>query len=266
VVCPFSSVPGRYGQLTITGSTPGTGIIAILFSAGAVVGSQVRDVANENSVANYLENGNETGIATNTFVSGQSTDSFNDRLFAITSDALFPVVEQRVIRDIRQSLLNYRTVNGYFPYASSYASTLCSTGNTQGRVPLTIVFLLIFGCTAQNNWGGGATLPSWFSANNWHELLFYAVSSDCISVAGIALCNSLLGSPLTVGTASAQALLISAGRTLSGQIRPCPDTSSVPSCAPHYLDNVTANTDGNSTFTMPVASATNNDQLLIVSP
>jgi type II secretory pathway pseudopilin PulG len=254
------------GQLTITGTTPDTSIIAIVFSPGAVVGSQVRDVANENAVANYLENGNETGIATNTFVSGQAASDFNDRLLAITSDALFPLVEMRVIREIRQSLLNYRTANGYYPYASSYSSTLCSLGNTQGRVPLTITFLFIFGCVGQSSWGGAATLPTWFSANNWNELIFYAVSSDCISLAALALCNLLSGAPLTVGTTSAQALLISAGRTLPGQTRPCPDSSSVSTCAPHYLDNVTANTDGNSTFTVPVSSSTNNDRLLIVSP
>ena len=62
------------GQLTITGAAAASNVIAIVFAPGPVVGSQVRDGANQNAVTNYLEGGNETGIATNTFVTGQPTD------------------------------------------------------------------------------------------------------------------------------------------------------------------------------------------------
>lgn len=256
------------GLISITGTSPATSIIAVIFAPGAAVDAQLRDTANENTVANYLEGGNETGLGTNTFITGATTSIFNDRLLPLTANALFPVVEARVVRDIKDVLLSYRAANNYYPYANPYSDSVfywCNTGTTQGRVPLTINFFGFFGCTTQSNWSGSATLPSWFSANNWHQLLFYAVSGNCVTAANQVLCNNLLGAPLTVGTTSVNAVLISAGRTLTGQTRPCPDSSSVSTCAPHYLDNA-ANTDENTAFTSPENSSTNNDRLLVVSP
>ena len=86
--CPLNT--DNNGQITITGTAAATNVIAIVFSAGSVVATQVRDAANQNNVANYLEGGNETGMATSTFVSGIATDTFNDRLLAITSAEVWP--------------------------------------------------------------------------------------------------------------------------------------------------------------------------------
>lgn len=254
------------GQLTITGSAPATNVIAIVFSPEAVVGAQVRDAANENNVANYLEGGNETGIATNTFVSGQATTSFNDRLLPITSDALFPVVAVRVAREIRIVLLAYYAANGYFPNAnpfdvsvSSWGPYPCRDNVRQGRIPLTIQNPAQ--CLAQANWGGTYVLPSWFSTNNWNLVLFYAVASPCAG-AFDALCESL-GNPLNLFGSPTRALLIGTGRGFSSQAnRPCGATN----CTVIDLLEDAENTNGDDNFVNPVLSPTNNDRLVVVSP
>src|SRR5688572_11728711 len=54
------------GQLTITGMAPASNVIAIVFAPGALVGAQLRDAANQNNVAHYLEGENADGNTTYT--------------------------------------------------------------------------------------------------------------------------------------------------------------------------------------------------------
>ena len=171
------------GQLNIVGTAPASNVIAIVFAPGPVVGSQVRDGANQNNVTNYLEGGNETGIATNTFVTGQPTDAFNDALLPITSDALFPVVEMRVLREMRNALVVYRSniLHPYFPGANPYTDGTysCNYLTYQGRLPLNINL----GCAALADWG--TDLPVWFGTNNWQNVTYYVVSPCQIGVVAI---------------------------------------------------------------------------------
>ena len=251
------------GQLNIVGTAPASNVIAIVFAPGPVVGSQVRDGANQNTVTNYLEGGNETGIATNTFVTGQPTDAFNDALLPITSDALFPVVEMRVLREMRNALVVYRSniLHPYFPGANPYtdATYSCNYLTYQGRLPLNIQL----GCAALADWG--TDLPVWFGTNNWQNVTYYAVSPCQIGVGAIvlgaltALCAAT-GNLSVDGNTSVEAVVFTAGSRIAalGQSRPC---TSVSSC----LEG-TENTNGDNVFVSPVRSATNNDRLLIVWP
>jgi len=254
------------GQLTITGVAPASGVIATVFSPGAVVGTQARDTANQNNVANYLEGGNETGITTNTFVTAQATSSFNDKLLPITSDALFSVVTMRVVREIRTVLRAYYAANGYFPNANRFSVSTsglgpypCEDNLRQGRIPLTVRNPPQ--CTAQADWGGSYTLPSWFANNNWNRLLFYAVSAPCAGAVDI-LCDTL-GNPLTLMGSPARALMIGTGRGFTSQAnRPCGATN----CTVTDLLEDAENTNGNDVFVYPVLSPPNNDRLVVVSP
>lgn len=257
------------GQLVITGMAPAVNIIAIVFSPGAVVGNQVRDPANENNVANYLEGENSNGSPPidNTFVTAQATNAFNDGLLPITSDALFAVVEMRVLREMRNALVAYRSnpLHPYFPGANPYSDGTysCDYFTYQGRLPLNINL----GCTALADWG--TDLPTWFGANNWQNVTYYAVSPcqigvgaalpGLVSVALAALCG-LTPSLSVDGNPSVDALVFTAGSRIAavGQSRPC---ASVSGC----LEG-SENTNGDPVFTSPIRSATNNDRLLIVWP
>ena len=251
------------GQLNIVGTAAASNVIAIVFAPGPVVGSQVRDGTNQNAVTNYLEGGNETGIATNTFVTGQPTDAFNDALLPITSDALFLVVEMRVLREMRNALVVYRSniLHPYFPGANPYTDGTysCNYLTYQGRLPLNVNL----GCAALADWG--TDLPVWFGTNNWQNVTYYAVSPCQIGVGAIvlgaltALCVTT-GNLSVDGNTSVEAVVFTAGSRIAalGQSRPC---TSVSAC----LEG-TENTNGDNVFVSPVRSATNNDRLLIVWP
>jgi type II secretory pathway pseudopilin PulG len=95
-------------QLMVTGLTPAGNVIAIVLAPGPAIGAEQRDAASANSPANYLEGSNATpsppaGPNLN-YVALQPSDTFNDRLLAITSDMLFPEVERRVAREARACL------------------------------------------------------------------------------------------------------------------------------------------------------------------
>lgn len=105
------------------------------------------------------------------------------------------------------------------------------------------------------------TWPSWFFANNWHEVVFYAVASKCTKPAFPACGAS--GGLLSVTNLPApndniQTLVFMPGRPLSGQSRPC---AAVADC----LEDP-ENTDGDADFTKSAVTPAMNDRLLIVSP
>ncbi len=252
------------GDYTVTGTTPASNVIAVVFAPGGAVGNQQRDaitalcsttgttIARNRCVANYLEGGNESGGTS--FVTALSSSSFNDRLLLITPDNLFPAVVTRVALEMRTSLNSYYTTNGYFPNAAAFSDTTytCSPAVTQGRLPLNIVT----GCT-QSDWVLGA-FPPWFITSNWHQYIFYAVSSDCTSAATAAACIASGGLTVSGVSTNARALLIISGRAYTGQARPC---ATLNDC----LEDA-ENINGDSVFQQPVLSATNNDRLIIVSP
>ncbi len=280
-------------------------VVAIVFSPGNPLPGQDRSsstpapVCGGNTttantiVANYLEGGNQNGVATNIFVTAQSTDTFNDKLLPITREALFPVVEMRVARELRLSLRNYYAANGFFPLAAPFPNNTGAPGAYQGYVPTT-------GCVP------GVPdlptyLPAWFVANNWQQVMVYAVAPRCtpkintglISIALLAPppvcatgcinlvlaqiclfpqsvdpsvlnCNNTAAGPyLTVsGVGGIESIVFAASYGLGGQSRPC---NTITDC----LESVGGNSENinNDTFYVkPVRSNTNNDSLVIVSP
>jgi type II secretory pathway pseudopilin PulG len=194
------------------------------------------------TAANYLEGGNQNGAATNIFVTAQATNTFNDKLLPITSNELFSVVEMRVLHEMRNALVIYRSNNPYFPFANLYTDPTysCNPGASQGRLPLNIGST----CPGLGNWG--PELPAWFFPNYWQNVTYYAVSQT--------------GNLSVDGNPSVTAVVFTAGSAIAalGQNRPC---ASVSDC----LEGP-ENTNGDNVFVSPVRSATTNDRLLIVSP
>ena len=249
------------GQLTISGTAPANNVIAIVFAPGLVVGSQVQDTANVNTVANYLEGGNETSGAT-TFTTGAVSATFNDKLLPITTDALFSVVEMRVAREARAVLQAFYSANGFFPFANAYSDTSyqCTNSQQSDRIPR----FFTDNCKvdpADPDWKG-VTWPGWFFNNNWHQIVFYAVAQKCSKPSSPA-CSHAAAGMLTVNNMpppnnDIRAIIITPGRGFAGQTRPC---AAVTDC----LED-SENTNGDSVFVKSAITSTVNDRLVVVAP
>jgi len=277
------------GTLTINDSagaalyTGFNSVPAIVFAPGVSLGTQVRNVGaaspcgGNTIVANYLEGGNENGVATSTFFTGQATSAFNDKLLPITSDALFSVVNVRVAKEAIAALNSYRGTNSYYPFANSYGSAApynCTSGLIRGRFPITLT-----GC-GQTAWG--AELPGWFSLNNWNLVTHFAMSKACgqlglplgLDALAMGACD-LLGNlsgviglinavlplftddPITVTGVSAnvRALVIVTGRAQAAQVHACASEGQCMEDA--------ANTDGDSTYVKPSRFPASNDRMAL---
>ncbi len=257
-------------EYTVTGVSAASNVVAVIFAPGAVVGSQRRDAviascsttgtsrARNLCAENYLEGGNQDGNAS--FVGALSADAYNDKLMVITHDMLFKRVLQRVANHARAVLNSYYQNNAAFPTASALgsASNQCAPAVYQGRVPLPPTSNAPpEPCAMINTWTG-VNFEGWFSNNNWHHYLYYAVSPNCTNAAMAAACSAGGGLTVNSKSTSVRALLIATGRAYSVQNRPCATASDC-------LEDA-ENTNGDTVFTVPVASSTNNDQLIIVSP
>lgn len=108
-----------------------------------------------------------------------------------------------------------------------------------------------------------ATLPTWFTDNNWQDYIYYAVSNNCSAAyTGCAAAN------LTVGTHNnVHAVVVAPGVTL-----PVTEVLGIPQIRPSvvladYLDSI-ENTNGDTIFdaTSKMKANDYNDQPLIVAP
>jgi hypothetical protein len=278
---PFNSdTPGTF---TVSGSAPATNVVAIVFSAGGPVGTQVRDPANENNVANYLEGVNASGGTA--FSNALVSDTFNDRLLVITPNDLWPVVERRIAHEARVCLRDFSqqpSANSRFPWAAPVTDTTLFadvSGTTFGRIPQTLTNTgadlgdpsLIWPFDSIHDPGPPTkrcfqTLTWW---DDWRELLFYQVSNAYEP--GLGAPGACPANCLTVnGVGSVTAIVIVAGRTISAS----PDQSLRPSQksdptmyletdSASGIDNATGSVTGNYVRApvMPTGGARFNDKL-----
>jgi type II secretory pathway pseudopilin PulG len=284
------------GQITADGAIR---IVALLISPGAAVSGQIRDGANANLASNFLENGNENGSATNLYTSGNSS-AFNDRLMPIMREQLMPPVELRVARELRVNLQQYYTTNGYYPFAAMPNTTTCSNNLYAG-------ILHTASCTPASGVSlPDITLPPWFSANEWHKVLIYAVAPRCtpkidattttttswyLWIVNIGGCIDLsfLGMfgflcPLTTttttyaidksalgcnNTAAGPLLSVEAANNIQALLLPAGASIAAQPRPCTTLANCLEdieNTNGDYIFVRPQRSSTNNDNLVVVSP
>ena len=246
--CPLNS--DTKGMFVITGTSPATDIIAVVFAAGQSVGTQDRSAANQNTVAHFLEGGNETGIGTSTFVTGIATDAFNDRLLAVNGADVMTPVERRAAREILTLLQSYKTASsdGGGPLCDCYPWADISDGSSNngydtGRVPLLGAL--------PHTWGSlGITVPTWLTTNRWWWVFFYAI--------GGPVSESQSGSYLTVnGTYGTSVVLITTGPAGTGR----PITSwAGDSDWPTYVDD-SSNSDMGTWFDTPSSTAYARDRL-----
>jgi hypothetical protein len=186
---------------------------------------------------------------------------FNDKLIYITIDELMSALEQRAIREARNALRAYylasssNAVNRFYPYAAMLGDPnhACTEVTFAGTLPLDSALST---CTHPNV-GMNAFLPNWFIESQWQEFMHYVLANDC----SFAVPGCLTGGNITVGVqVNVNALLVSTGAALVGQVRPSNNLVD-------YLDSV-ENTDGDNDFDAVGTVLTNiyNDQMLIVEP
>jgi hypothetical protein len=257
--------------------------LAIVFAPGAPLPVQDRtsgtpsECGGNTNAANYLDSqtiggtpfNNATGGGTNSFVAAAASPGpadLNDRLLPITNDALFSIVEMRVLRELRNALRTYHAFRGYFPSANPFADTTetyaCDYLSFRGRPPLHIAA----GCPMFADWRTPEELPTWFGPNKWQNLTYYSVSPCRVGPAGpfqagIDTQCALQGDPKVDGT-PVPAVAFTTGRALAAQTRPSTQV-------PNYLDLVGASNENqnlDANFISPVRSTTNNDRLIVVSP
>jgi hypothetical protein len=241
-VVPLNS--NTSGQLTVTGIAPTDGAIAVIFAPGPVISGQNRSDANVNDVTQYLEGSNANGDTI--FISSVPSNTFNDRLLAITPEIFFPAVEMKAARELRKTLESYYKVNRYFPPASAFDAS-CTSPN-QGMILTTPATCAL----KHSTW----TPQPWFLPNQWERLLFYAVAPACADQ--LALDCTGAGGFLSVnGASGVRALIIAPGKPYPGQTRPC---ASISDCLEP------PNTASFPAFTHTPGSATSNDRVVIVAP
>ena len=282
--------------------------VAVIFAPGAATGGQVRDatttacattgtaIPRTLCAANYLD---ATAAADNaapppavptqpvTFIAADATDTFNDRLLAIVTSDVIPLVERRVASDLRRTLVQYREAsrNGIaaispphgcncYPWADSDHNGTSDVGQNRGRIPLT---------ASPHNWGTTFTvavpdptklytipnLPTYFQANNWHTVIHYTVGQKALQNFGEAptLCLSCIellpSAPDLKGTLSIDknpghaVVLITPGS--AGANRPKGWTGNWG----HYIDDA-GNRDGDNRFVTPASKANDRDRLTTI--
>lgn len=111
--CDYAVNSDTLGQLTVTGLSPATNVIAIIFAPGPALGGQDRTGANVNVAANYLEgeNGDASNDTFETRVRCVATDAtcagnlpFNDQMILITQADLFDAVENVVAKRLESQI------------------------------------------------------------------------------------------------------------------------------------------------------------------
>jgi hypothetical protein len=205
--CPLTS--DTRGQLTVTGSAPVNYAIAVVFAPGQAVANQLRNAANQNTAAHFLEGENADGNNA-TFDTAAASTTFNDQLLAVTSFNLMPPVEQRVAREMIRYLNGYRAATGVYPWAD------LGDGNSNGDIVTPAAYnrnRFPCGNALPTNWGSGGTpvLPAWLangcaSVTGWAGVIYYAVAKNRLQNGG-ASCG-----PPTQCSASTLSVTNSGGR------------------------------------------------------
>jgi len=254
------------GGVTVDGAGD---VVAVIIAPNGPLTGQSRNTG-PNNASNYLEDENNNGDLVFATQASSPTIEFNDSLLAITRKELMEAVEKRVLGEARRVLQTYYSTNNYCPYAADLGSTAGSQWGMNGQLE---GFLPIDAGGTSPNPPIPFSSPGWFRQNQWPNFVYYTLANACQSTTPGCSGSGLL----TVGGATnAQALLISAGRTITtppftakGSAQ---DRTSLPPPPPpwsvnEYLDSA-ENTNGDPVYDAAGTQITPsyNDQMKIVAP
>ncbi len=242
----------RDGSTLLTPS--GNEAVAIILAPGNITGSQQRNSsADKVTAANYLDaaNGKNNATAAGPFIAADKSETFNDRLLVVRTRDFMQTVENRVAKELKSILENYRAANGVYPYpapfSSCYTNPTCTsdTNICRGRLPYTAL---------PQDWGGNYSLPQtpggspWFINNRWFTVVYYSAGTSRLSTAP-AGCNATLD----VSGSSVSALFFLPGTPLGSVTRTYPNNK-----LSWYLEDA-ENQNMDSSYITPTANS--NDHL-----
>jgi hypothetical protein len=240
------------GSITVYQDSTATVVTAeavvVIFTPGPVVPGQVRDAANANNPANYLDvtGGVNNSIAAGPFISAQASSTFNDRLLVITTADLMPVVEKRVAREMRALLSAYRATSACacYPWAANDFDDDSVIGKRRGMVPMEDA--------EPHSWASlGITVPSWMASsspnNKWGRLFYYAVAPSVVA-------TPTAGTLTVDGAAGKDLVLITTGP--AGASRPSSNLSD-------YLEDL-ENRNNDDVFQTPSSTAYARDRIYTI--
>ena len=161
--------------------SPPNPAVAVVFGPGSVLSGQDRTptipvtvCGGNNSAANYLEGGNESGGTT--FVAATSSVTFNDRLLPMSSADVITPVEQRAAAEIISLLKSYRSQSDVglgckcYPWADNTSDGISDSNRANSRLPLL--------SASPDSWASlGITVPAWLTNNQWWWPFFYTMSN-----------------------------------------------------------------------------------------
>lgn len=245
---------GTTAGLVLDGNASRNYAALIFAPSQPVLTTQVRPPgAAQNNVVRYLEDDNANGDIN--FVSTAATD-FNDQVLALGDTELLQAVERRVLGELKSQLASYYASNHYYPFPTVLNGTTCDSSRMQGHVPLTIS-----GTCPSPDWL--TALPTWFSADGWNLLVWYAIAPACTQAnpncSGPGGFIDVLNTSGT--TNNKQAIVIAAGPLRSGQNR-----TPAAGFLSDLLDDGENSDDSNLVFKKLPVDANSNDQILIVAP
>jgi hypothetical protein len=283
------------GNITVyqdsTAATITTQAVAVIFAPGAALGSQNRSsattalcsttgttIARNLCASNYLETASGVNNATTNgpFISAQTSATFNDKVMVITTLDLIPPVEQRVARELRQILMDYKSrtacactnlggTSGCYPWAdlsNGYSDSdpyNAGEGRNRGRIPA-------YGA-GPYDWGSNPcgtalpAMPSWFVNNDWRLVVYYAAGRNYL---GPDSCTTCVSSTLTVdGSSGKQVVILMSGPNLGASPRSPVPTDDLTYWS-YYFEDAENEDNGNDVFVTPTSTAYARDRIYTI--
>ena len=199
-------------------------IAAVLIAPGSPVASQNRGttsgLAQQSIINQYLEGENSDRDAVFT-VTEQ-----HDVLVPIRRSELVPLMERRVLGYVKQWLIEYKSVHGFYPYAAAVGGTgECEEFLKRGMLSVDAgtCTSVAMGDTRFTSLPANRLLrQTWFYRYGWPGLIYYIVDNSCTAINGPSDCDGVddpvrelqvdgqpvevilisVGEPITTATAS----------------------------------------------------------------
>jgi len=198
-----------------------TPLIAVVFAAGAPVGTQLRSGAATGDPAQFLESYNPADpwrlrIA--------AAGTYNDRVTAITTDDVHSQAQRRIAAELQAVLSRYFAITAAqgtpslpWPAANCVSSTQCNATPLSAPLPAIAQGYLPSDDVVLNQVMAAQSM-AWFDHNHWRTAFTYAIDAQCGNGGSAALCGRTFA-----GTAIG---LVPAGTTIVGALSDAlaPDT------------------------------------------
>ncbi len=239
-------------------------IVAVLIAPGAETDAQNRVLAMglTSAVAQYLEG--ENADTDSEFTVTEE----NDLLVTIRRSELLPLMERRVLGFVKQWLIEYKSDNGFYPYASQLdGNGECERGLLRGTLASEAGSCaeLLFTDQPYSDLPSGRLLrQTWFHRYGWPSLIYYLVDESCSPLNGLTDCDGVNDPErsLRVDGEQVEVILLSVGEPIETD-----GASGLQARGDAALENY-LDTDvlllANNEFTVPLLSAHSNDQLVFI--